>query len=161
MKTENRPRTYHFIDMENLVGKPHCTEAEVETAFRQYLDCADVRETDPVIVATSHHNQCAIAFGVRSARDARILPARSGKNGADLALIEEINNYIFRPGLDNVSLGSGDGIFAFSMSRLKREGVNTRVVGNEDSVAHELWKASNSVSLIRNINANIARKDAA
>ena len=103
-----------LIDIENLAATatPTCEEVEmVRAALTAVLP--DFRLVQR-IVACSHHAAPTAAFAFPGARHLW----RSGPNGADLALLDVLENEHVDRRFDRVTLCSGDGIFAASAARL-------------------------------------------
>jgi hypothetical protein len=99
-------RQLHFVDIDNLTGGA-TEDLQSHLLLRQfYDDYTDRHEDDLVFVACCHHSGFAVATAWAGAK----IYWRSGKNGADDALLQAFAEASF----DNVIrvwLGSGDGIF--------------------------------------------------
>lgn len=63
---------------------------------------------------------------------------RSGKDGADLALLDILKNEDIANRFSEVVVGSGDGIFAEIVARLAANGVRGHVVSRREALAHRL-----------------------
>ena len=121
-------RTIHLLDVENLLGGPVFTAAQVSLLEHAYASIAGVRDSDQFILATSHFAAEPTWFGW--GRPCRRL-VRSGVDGADLALIDVMTEEGLADRFAHVMLGSGDGIFAEPCARLQSMGSQLTVVSRE------------------------------
>lgn len=141
--TQHTPaaRALHLVDLENLAACQHVTiDAAIATA-EQYRTTADRRPGDLTVVGSSHHN----GFAARVAFPEATVRWRSGRDGADLALIDALDEFdLGRFG--RVVIGSGDGIFADVADRCRRQGVTVTVVARPTAIAHRLATVSDAVA---------------
>jgi hypothetical protein len=103
-------RTLHLVDIENLAGTAYPTSSQVVETMQAYVAAASVSERDHVVMACSP--MAARWVGWARPEGSRLV-VRQGKDGADLALLEELAEYrhvAARYG--RVVIGSGDWIFA-------------------------------------------------
>ena len=117
-----------FIDIENLAKgacPDHADVAFVESIVREVVPDLDLVHC---VVACSHRAARTMAFAFPGA----LRRWRSGTNGADLALIEEMSDLRIMGRFERVTLFSGDKIFANSMAALAAAGIETTVAS---------WKA--------------------
>ena len=70
---------------------------------------------------------------------------RSGPDGADLALIDELSDLRIMKRYRRVTLCSGDGIFADSLAALAAAGIVVTVVSVRDRLARRLAMAAHEV----------------
>lgn len=138
-------RTHHYLDIENLCGTADLYPDLVTSTFLDYLHVTQAASTDLFTVTASHHNYETVAFSLRALRSLHLPPPRSGPDGADLALIDEIAATPLRAGIDRICIGSGDHIFAFPLTRLGRLGVHTTVVSRWDSCSRHVTRAADRV----------------
>jgi len=111
-----------LIDIENVVGASELTAAnviEVRTAL-DLMEGANVMQ----VVACSHHNAEVVMFNWPKAR----IILRSGKDGADLALIKVATDEDIAKRFDRVVIASGDGIFTTIAKKLSEQGVEVSIV---------------------------------
>jgi hypothetical protein len=130
-----------LIDVENLAGTAAPTPLElsfVETKLREVVDDLDEAQR---VVACSHVAARTAAFAFPGAGRRW----RSGPDGADLALIEEMNDLRIMKRFERVTLVSGDGIFADSLAALAVMGIETTVVSRESSLSRRLRMAAGHV----------------
>lgn len=141
----NSIRTHHFLDIENLCGTNDLNTKLVTTTFLDYLKVTSAAETDLFTVTSSHHNYKTVAFALKAIRSLHLPLPRSGPDGADLVLIDEIGAARLRKDFDRVCIGSGDHIFAFPLSRLSNRGFQTTAVSRRDSCSTHVTRAADDV----------------
>jgi hypothetical protein len=138
------PRHAVFIDIENLAGAPcptHLDVASVESKVRELIPDLDRTRC---VVACSHRAARTVAFAFPSA----LRRWRSGPNGADQALIDEMSDLRVMRRFDRVTLFSGDGIFADSLAMLAAAGISTTVVSWDRQLSRSLrFAAAHVVAL--------------
>jgi len=133
----NEPRTMHLVDIENLVGSPNPSRAQVELWNRWYSD--HITESgDQVVVASSHHAFATVGFAWPKARHL----VRSGRDGADLALLQVLHCEHVADRFDRVVIASGDGIFVDAVAELGSVGIEVVVVARAESLAKRLRLAA-------------------
>lgn len=137
LNTSPQPRTIAFIDIENLVGSADPNEHEC-VAVRQVVEAHLDVQRSPVVAACSHHAARVAAFAWPSAR----WKWRSGENGADTALIDDMDLELIADRFDRVLIGSGDGIFAEVAALLAVRGVQVDVVSRHGSLSNRLRLAA-------------------
>jgi len=145
-----------LIDIENLAATatPTCEEVEmVRAALTAVLP--DFRLVQR-IVACSHHAAPTAAFAFPGARHLW----RSGPNGADLALLDVLENEHVDRRFDRVTLCSGDGIFAASAARLAVAHVDVTVVALQGHLAARLELAARRVVRLKSARRLVAIGDA-
>jgi hypothetical protein len=133
-----------LVDIENLTGTPSPTCKEVETtkaALRQVVPGFDDAQH---IVACSHHAAPTVAFAFGCARHLW----RSGLDGADLALLDALENERVDERFSRVTICSGDGIFAASAGWLACADVDVRVVSLPGHLSARLRLAARYVSFL-------------
>ena len=133
-----------LVDIENIIGSPTPTAEEVETAI-QMLDAA-VPGFDSAqrVWACSHRAARTVGFAVPADRQLW----RSGVDGADLALLEVIDTENIEERYEQVTVCSGDGIFAESVARLVSQGVSVNVAAVRGHVSGRLRLAAQRVTYV-------------
>lgn len=126
-------RSLHLVDIENLVGYRHLTLEAAAATAEHYRTAADLRPGDLTVVAASHHN----GFAARAAFPGATVRWRSGRDGADLALLDALDEFDLGR-FDRLVIGSGDGIFAEHAERCRQLGLTIAVVARPNSVAARL-----------------------
>ena len=130
-----RPRrALHLVDHENLAGTADTTPLQAKVLSTAYATQVGIGAGDQVIVATSHHAARCVWFAWPHAR--RLI--RSGKNGADLALLEVLAAERIAERFEFVILASGDGIFADPCAGLQAAGCQVTVVARPGSLSRRL-----------------------
>lgn len=133
-----------LIDIENLAGCPAPSAYEIEAVIALLRSCIPGYDDDQQIVACSHHAAPAVAFAFPSAR--RIW--RSGRDGADLALLDVIETEGVADRYQRVTLCSGDGIFAEAVAALASRGVDVTAVSLAGHLATRLRLAARNLVLL-------------
>ncbi len=142
-------RTIHLIDIENLVGSPDPTTAQVREV-RDHYEGRYVRYGDLIVVACSHHAFGSVAWEWPRAR----LVPRSGKDGADLALLGVIAGERVAERFRHVVVASGDAIFTDAVARLGMQGVSVTVIARHESLSRTLRFASRQHVLLPRLQAS-------
>lgn len=131
-------RTLHLVDVENLMGGALNGFTSVGSALDDYESAAGLREGDHMVIAAHP----AIAFLAKLSRPGRSIRPAHGKDGADFALLRDADVADLARRYDRVVVGSGDGIFAETVSRLVAAGVRVQVVSRPRSLAFQLRLAA-------------------
>jgi hypothetical protein len=130
-----------LIDIENLAATASPTTQDVEMVKAALMLLVPDFGTAQRIVACSHHAAPTVAFAFPGARHLW----RSGPNGADLALLDVLENERVDQRFGRVTLCSGDGIFASSVARLAAARVDVTVVALKGRLAARLELAARHV----------------
>ena len=133
-------RTFALIDIENLTGTPLPSENEcsrVRSIVENHIDASHT----PVVAACSHLAARTAPFAWPTAR----WKWKSGLNGADEALLEELDVDHIASRFTKVLIGSGDGIFADIAARLASRGVHVEVISRTCSLSRRLQLAAKTV----------------
>ena len=135
-------RTLHVVDYENVFGglKP-----ERVRDSRACYERAFVGIEDDVVVAAHPRHFPVLPVNWQNARHR----FRDGKNGADLALLEVLDDDHVLDRFETVVIASGDGIFVKPARRLRRAGIHVHVVSKPPSFAKELRQCATSASLFK------------
>jgi hypothetical protein len=134
-----------LIDIENLTSTPSPTREEVEMVTIALRDVVHGFDQAQRIVACSHHAAPAVAFAFPPARHLW----RSGRDGADRALLDVLENERVDERFACVTICSGDGIFAAMAASLALADVEVTVVSLEGQLAARLELAARDVVLLR------------
>lgn len=148
------PRGRHLIliDIENLTASPSPTRTEVESAIAELRSAVPTYDDEQRVVACSHHAAPTVAFAFPGARHLW----RSGRDGADTALLEVLENERVADRYDRVTICSGDGIFTETVAWLACRGVEVTVVSRSGHLATRLQLAARWVTLLPAITAATA-----
>ena len=132
LKKTHEYETDQLIDIENVVGASELTAAnviEVKNAM-DLMEGANVMQ----VVACSHHNAEAVMFNWPKAR----IILKSGKDGADLALIKVATDEDIAKRFNRVVIASGDGIFTTIAKELSEQGVEVSIVCGRGALSKNL-----------------------
>jgi hypothetical protein len=133
-----------LIDIENLTGTPSPTHGDL--AFAELKLREVIRDFDGAqcVVASSHRAARTVAFYFPGARRRW----RSGPDGADLALLDEMSDLRIMKRFGRLTLVSGDWIFAETVAALGAAGIETTVVSREHSLSRQLRMAARYVTTL-------------
>lgn len=121
-----RGRTLYVIDVENMAGSCELSAVDVAKIRTRIHMTVEPRSGDHTVIGASHFNAAAAYFGW-SGTVQRL--ARSGKDGADMALLDAISDVSWiADHYDRIVLASGDHAFAYAVAALKAEGVQVIVI---------------------------------
>jgi uncharacterized LabA/DUF88 family protein len=138
-------RTLHCIDAENLVGAPQVSAQQLQAIYEKYRNQVEIGPFDQTIVASSHFNALVVASAWPEGRHVW----RSGKDGADLALIDSIKDQIEQAQFSKVIIASGDGIFGKLIYWLQNRGIEVIVIGRHGSISRTLTMQADCVNVLR------------
>jgi hypothetical protein len=133
-----------LVDIENLIGIAWPTSGEVEAVMIALAAVVPGFGEAHRVVACSHRAAHTVAFAYPTARHLW----RSGPDGADLALLEVLEDEHVAERFEYVTICSGDGIFASVAARLAEHGVDTTVVALEGHLATRLELAARHVAYL-------------
>jgi hypothetical protein len=119
------------VDIENLAGTGVPALALVSEVQERYLARLDLGADDQVVMATSHRGLLDAACGWPHVR----YRVRSGKDGADLELLDVLEHENVAARFSHVVIGSGDGVFGPPAAALAARGVRITVVSRRGSLA--------------------------
>jgi len=134
-------RGLHLIDIENLAGAARPSFEQIRGVQGSYACRLAFGALDQVVVASSHLTLLSAALGWPHAR----YRMRSGRDGADLELLDILQYEKVAARFTRVIIGSGDGAFARAAARLAAAGVQVIVVSRRDSLSARLAIAASEV----------------
>jgi NYN domain len=134
-------RSLHVVDIENLAGAAVPSLALAAEVQGRYFARLDLGMDDQVVMAASHLGLLDAARAWPHAR----YRVRSGKDGADLELIDVLEHENVAARFSHVVIGSGDGIFGRSAASLAARGVRITVVSRQLSLAPGLARVASDV----------------
>ena len=134
-------RTLHVVDIENLAGAAVPSLDRVSQVQIRYLTCLGFGADDQVVLATSHLGLLNAGLGWPHARHL----VRSGRDGADLELIDVLEHENIATRFRHVVIGSGDGGFSRSAANLAACGIQITVVSRWGSLAQALASVAGEV----------------
>jgi hypothetical protein len=135
------PRGLHLIDVENLLGTAAPDPAQASHLRALYLLLVGVGALDQVVIASSH---LALKRTGCWWPGARYL-VRSGPDGADLELLDLVGCERIAERFCEVTIASGDGVFAQAAVGLAVAGCDVTVVSRRAGLSRQLalavgWK---------------------
>ena len=133
-----------LVDIENLVATPSPTAEEVRAVKAALSEVNPDLGGAQWIVACSHHAAPVVAFEFPGARHLW----RSGQDGADLALLEVLAHELVEERFEQVTVCSGDGIFAEAATWLAESGVDVTVISLHGHLAKRLQLAARFIGYI-------------
>lgn len=134
-------RTLHVVDIENLAGVAIPTLVQVNEVQDWYLTRLGFGAADQAVLASSHLGLINAALGWPHAR----YRVRSGRDGADLELLDVLEHEDVARRFSHVVIGSGDGVFGQVAESLRDRGVRVTVVSRPGSLAVALAKVAQQV----------------
>ncbi|MDX6326191.1 MAG: hypothetical protein QOK15_2545 [Nocardioidaceae bacterium] len=135
-----------LVDIENVIGGECSTEARARWAHRRIEDEIGGLPTDCVVVAVDASGLTSVGWEWDRAR--RLIGY--GENGADLALLDVLNENVDRR-FERVVIASGDGIFTEPTVELTGRGVDVTVVAHECALSGRLRLAASRVVLLSRV----------
>lgn len=135
-----------MIDIENLAGTPSPTSDDVEAAKAALRAVVPDLDQAQRIVACSHHAAPTVFFAFPTARHLW----RSGRDGADLALLDVLENELVHERYDQVIICSGDGLFAGMAASLAAAEVDVTAIAVEGHLSARLELAACQVVRLEN-----------
>lgn len=136
-------RTFHAVDIENLLGTGRPDEASVAALRSMYLNVVGVMGLDQVVVACNRGSLVNVGFGwgPSSAR----YRVGSGRDAADWELLAVLEGEGVADRFRHVVIASGDGIFAPMAARVAAAGCEVTVVCRRASLSARLRLAAGRV----------------
>ena len=137
-------RGLHLIDIENLAGGAKPSLEQIRDVQGTYAGRLTFGALDQVVVASGPPTLLSAALGWPHAR----YRVRSGRDGADLELLDVLLYEKVAARFTRVVIGSGDGTFARAAASLAAAGVQVIVVSRRGSLSSRLaFEASEVVYL--------------
>jgi hypothetical protein len=140
-------RSLHLIDLENLCGSGLPTDEVITTVWNTYRYGVPTSPDDHYIVGASH--LCA-------QRAWFILPTqgvqrrvRSGKDGAELAILADLDLAHAVGRYDRLVIGSGDGMFTPTARAAREQGLHVHQVSGVGTCARTLSQSAHTHSRLR------------
>jgi hypothetical protein len=134
-------RALHLVDIENLAGSARPSLAVVSEVQGRYMARLAFGADDQVVMAASHRGLLDAACGWPHAR----YRVRSGRDGADLELIDVLEHENVAARFRHVVIGSGDGIFGGTAAMLADRGVYVTVVSLRRSLSPGLARVASDI----------------
>lgn len=133
-----RGRRLVVVDIENVVGGAVMATEQAVGAHLCIDEALGLKDCEQVVIGTSHMGVIATGLGWRGPR----IVARSGENGADLALLEVLTEERVEERFGEVVVVSGDGIFTEAVAALGAVGVQVTVAARPEACSNRLRMAA-------------------
>lgn len=134
-------RVLHVVDIENLAGTGNPSLETVSQVQDWYLTRLGFGADDQVVMASSHRGFLNAALAWPHAR----YRIRSGRDGADLELLDVLEHENVAARFSHVIIGSGDGGFSGVAKSLVANGVWVTVVSRPGSLSPGLARVARDV----------------
>ncbi len=131
-------RALVLVDAENIASVALPSELRCTADRAELRRALGVRESDHVIVASSHRAARAVWWAWPAAR--RIV--KSGPDGADLALLRAVDVDDVCSRFTRIVIASGDGIFADLAIELTDRGAEVIVIARRGSISDRLARSA-------------------
>ena len=139
-------QTIHLIDIENLAGGPRAGVLAFYQALECYRYTGPVASGDRVVIGASPQVGRQVKPLIRCFWPSAELYTRGGPNGADIALIEQVNNVrSIAARFDRIIIGSGDSDFAPVVRVYIARGLAVDVASRQGSLSPKLEDAAGDV----------------
>ena len=132
-----------LIDIENVVGGLAAVRDYVSWAKVVVGESVPVKPGDQVVIGVGPTGLLDLACAWKGVR----YVMRPGQNGADLALLDVLDENI-ADRFTEVVLVSGDGIFTHAIASLASRGVKTTVVAHANGLSRRLELAAAEVRIL-------------
>ena len=142
-KWRMRTRRLVLVDIENMIGGAVRDSDSVVWAKQQFDYLVDLRPGDHVVVGTSHIGLLETACNWPHAR----YVMRSGRDGADLALLEVLDEDVAAR-FGQVVIVSGDGIFTQNLAHLSIQGLPVFVFSHPVGLSARLRLAARGITYL-------------
>ena len=123
-------RQLKLVDLENLAGRPVVTLPQARQIAGRLTDTIPHGPTDLQAVATAHIS----GFAAKAAFPGAHVQWRSGRDGADLALLEYAGQLPLER-FESIVIASADAIFAGLAHRAKTAGLSVVIVADPRRIA--------------------------
>lgn len=140
-------RSVHLFDVENMLSTGEIEVNEINAVFADYRDQVAMTKDDLVIVGVSSA-EGLLALGMSDLRNCRLL-YRPGKDGADLALQDVLDDERLEDRFSAVHVASGDGGFSTSAAAIAGRGARVIVVSRPESLSKRLRLAAHQTIELR------------
>ena len=138
-----RGRRLVVVDLENIAGGPCQSEDCAAWVRRRLADAGVLRAGDHVTVAVDEGALSSVAWVWQGS----VCRWGHGKDGADLALVAELDERVHER-FDEVVVASGDGVFTDTVAGLVGRGVRVVVAAHGTSLSRRLADAASEVLLL-------------
>lgn len=138
-----RTRRLIVVDIENMVGGGVASAYDAWIARMKVEHLVGPVNLEQVIIGTSHFGAIATRVGWTGAR----ILVKSGPDGADLRLLDEMQHWDIPLRFGEVVLVSGDGIFTDAVANLTARSTRVTVLAPADGCSKRLRMAASTCIL--------------
>ena len=133
-------RALHLIDLENLCGAGSTTAEDAARVLAAYVDAVKIGPADSIHIGVAHHMATAV-MPVLCVFPGR-LHVRSGRDGAETALLESIDLVHISTRFSRLIIASADRTFTEAADEAHRLGMTVWQVTGRGGLSHELSRVA-------------------
>lgn len=133
-------RALHLIDLENLCGAGSTTAEDAARVLAAYVDAVKIGPADSIHIGVAHHMATAV-MPVLCVFPGR-LHVRSGRDGAETALLDSIDLTHISTRFSRLIIASADRTFTEAANEARRLGMTVWQVTGRGGLSHELSRVA-------------------
>ena len=133
-------RALHLIDLENLCGAGSTTTEDAARVLAAYVDAVKIGPADSIHIGVAHHMATAV-MPVLCVFPGR-LHVRSGRDGAETALLESIDLVHISTRFSRLIIASADRTFTEAADEARRLGMTVWQVTGRGGLSRELSRVT-------------------
>lgn len=133
-------RALHLIDLENLCGAGSTTTEDAARILAAYVDAVKIGPADSIHIGVAHHMATAV-MPVLCVFPGR-LHVRSGRDGAETALLDSIDLAHISTRFSRLIIASADRTFTEAANEARRLGMTVWQVTGRGGLSHELSRVT-------------------
>ena len=133
-------RALHLIDLENLCGAGSTTAEDAARVLAAYVDAVKIGPADSIHIGVAHHMATAV-MPVLCVFPGR-LHVRSGRDGAETALLESIDLVHISTRFSRLIIASADRTFTEAADEARRLGMTVWQVTGRGGLSRELSRVT-------------------
>ena len=133
-------RALHLIDLENLCGAGSTTAEDAARVLAAYVDAVKIGPADSIHIGVAHHMATAV-MPVLCVFPGR-LHVRSGRDGAETALLESIDLVHISTRFSRLIIASADRTFTEAADEAHRLGMTVWQVTGRGGLSRELSRVT-------------------
>ena len=133
-------RALHLIDLENLCGAGSTTAEDAARVLAAYVDAVKIGPADSIHIGVAHHMATAV-MPVLCVFPGR-LHVRSGRDGAETALLDSIDLTHISTRFSRLIIASADRTFTEAANEARRLGMTVWQVTGRGGLSRELSRVT-------------------
>ena len=133
-------RALHLIDLENLCGAGSTTTEDAARVLAAYVDAVKIGPADSIHIGVAHHMATAV-MPVLCVFPGR-LHVRSGRDGAETALLDSIDLTHISTRFSRLIIASADRTFTEAANEARRLGMTVWQVTGRGDLSRELSRVT-------------------